>query len=42
METNKDFDIIFIQEPPWSFIHTILNSFSKEEDKVVGALNYPN
>jgi len=42
LKTNKDFNIIFIQEPPWSFIHTILSFFSKEEDKVVGALNHTN
>ena len=42
LETNKDFDILFIQEPPWSFIYTILSSSSKEGDRVVGTPNHPN
>ena len=29
-ESNKEFDIIFIQEPPWSIIWSIPSSLSKE------------
>ena len=39
---SKDFDILFIQEPSWSFIYTILSSSSNEGDKVIGAFNHPN
>jgi len=42
LETNTNFDIIFIQEPPWSTICTILSLSSEEEDRVVGASNYLN
>ena len=42
LETNRDFNIIFIQEPPWSTIHTIPNSFNKEGDKVVSTPNHLN
>ena len=39
---NKDFNILFIQEPLWSFICNILSSSNKKENKVVGAPNHPN
>ena len=42
METNNDFNILFIQEPSWSFICDILSSFNEEGDKVVGVPNYSN
>jgi len=42
LETNRDFNIIFIQEPLWSTIHAIPSSFNKEEDKVVGTPNHLN
>jgi len=32
LETNKEFDIIFIQEPPWLFIQSISSSLCKEEE----------
>ena len=42
LETNRDFNIIFIQEPLWSTIHAIPSSFNKEGDKVVGTPNHLN
>jgi len=41
LETHKNFDILFIQEPPWSFICSILSS-SNEDGESVGAPNHPN
>lgn len=40
LETNKNFDILFIQKLPQSFVHTILSLLSKERDRVVSAPNY--
>jgi len=40
LETNKDFDIIFIQELLWSVICSISSSSSEEEENVVRALNW--
>ena len=40
LENKKEFNILFIQELPWSFIWTIPSLFSEEENKVVGALNH--
>ena len=42
LETQKDFDIIFIQEPPWSIIHSIPSLLSKEGKHLVGVSNHPN
>ena len=42
LETNNNFDIIFIQELLQLSFHAIPSSSSKEGDKVVGAPNYPN
>jgi len=42
LETNKDFDIIFIQEPPWLIIHSIPSSSSKKGENIVGAPDHPN
>ena len=42
MKTNKKFDIIFIQEPPWSFVKLIPSSLSKEEDSLVNTSNHPD
>ena len=36
---NKDFDILFIQEPFWSIIYNIPSFLSKEGDKIIDALN---
>ena len=40
LENNKNINIFFIQEPPWSIIHNISSSTSKEEEKIIGAPNY--
>jgi len=42
LETHLHFDIIFIQEPSWSTICTILNTLSKEREKLVSIPNHPN
>jgi len=42
LKTNKDFDILFIQEPPWSFVYIILSSSNKDRDRIVDAPNHPN
>lgn len=40
LESNKKFNIIFIQELPWLFIQSILSSSDKEDKSLVDALNY--
>ena len=42
LETQMSFDIIFIQEPPWSTIHTILSSMNCKGEELVGVLHHPN
>ena len=42
LESNKEFDIIFIQEPPWSFIQSISSLLSEEEESLVGTSNHPD
>ena len=42
LEVQKEFDIIFIQEPPWSFIQSIPSSLNEEGEKLVGVPNHPN
>jgi len=42
LETNNNFDILFIQELSWSLICNIPSFSSKEEDKVVSTSNHPN
>ena len=42
LETQKEFDIIFIQELLWSFICSILSLLNKEEEELVGVPNHPN
>ena len=42
MEINRDFNIIFIQEPPWLTICSIPSSLSNEGETIVGASNHPN
>ena len=41
LETKFSFNI-FIQEPSWTTIHSILSSRCSEGEKLVGAPNYPN
>ena len=42
LETQIFFDIIFIQEPLWSTIHTILSSMNCEGEELVGVSHHPN
>jgi len=42
LETQMSFDIVFIQEPPWSTICTIPSSTSSEGEELVGVPHYPN
>ena len=42
LETQASFDIIFIQEPLWLTIHTILSSTSSEGEELVGIPHHPN
>ena len=42
VETHCHFDIILIQEPPWSIICLIPNSTCSEEKALVGAPYHPN
>ena len=41
-EVNSSFDIIFIQEPSWSTIHSIPSSSNCEEDTLIGMVSHPN
>jgi len=41
LENNKNFNVLFIQEP-WSIIHQILSSMSEEEEDIIGALYHPS
>jgi len=42
LETQKDFDIIFIQELSWLIICSIPSLLSEEGEYLVGVLNHPN
>ena len=42
LETHSHFDIILIQEPPWSIICSILSSTSSKEEVLVGAPHHLN
>ena len=42
LETQTQFDIIFIQEPPWSEIHKIPSTLSSEGEDLVGTSHHPN
>ena len=42
LETQRDFDIKFIQELPWSIIRSIPSFSNKEGEKLVGIPNHPN
>jgi len=42
LEVQIDFDIIFIQEPPWSIKRSISSSSNKEGEELVGIPNHPN
>ena len=42
LEVQISYDVIFIQEPSWSFIHSILSSKNSKEEELVRVSNYPN
>jgi len=42
LETQSHFDIIFIQELPWSILHMIPSSISYEGEVLVGTSHYSN
>jgi len=42
LEMQSSFDIIFIQEPSWSFLHTILSLKNRKGKELVGVSNYFN
>jgi len=42
LEAQIDFNIIFIQEPPWSIIRFISSSSNKEGEELVGIPNHSN
>jgi len=42
LEVHSFFNIIFIQEPSWSSIHSIPSSSNCEGDTLVGMVNHPN
>ena len=42
LEAQLSFDIIFLQEPLWSIIHSIPSSTSHKGEKLVGAPHHPN
>ena len=42
LENNKNFNILFIQKPPWSIICTILSSTFKEDEDIIGVSNHPS
>ena len=42
LETQNQFDIILIQEPPWSKIHKILSSSDCKEEPLMETNHYPN
>jgi len=42
LEVWREFDIIFIQEPPWSFICSIPSSSNRKGEELVGVPNHPN
>ena len=42
LETLTQFDIIFIQEPPWSEIHKIPSALNSEGEDLIGMVYHPN
>ena len=42
LEVKSDFNIIFIQEPYWSTIHSILSSTNCKGESLVGVVNHLN
>ena len=42
MKAQKEFDIIFTQEPPWSFIYSIPSPSNREGEELVDVSNHLN
>ena len=42
LKTQSQFDIILIQEPPWSIIHKVPSSSSSKSENFVGTIHHPN
>ena len=42
LEIQLSFNIVFIQEPPWLTIHSILSSTNCNEEELVGVPHHPN
>ncbi|TFK17354.1 hypothetical protein FA15DRAFT_576550, partial [Coprinopsis marcescibilis] len=43
LESSKeDFDIIFVQEPPWRTVRHAPSTTTREGDAVIGAPNHPD
>ena len=42
LETQNQFDIILIQEPPWSEIHKIPSSSDCKGEPLIGTNHHPN
>ena len=42
LETQTQFDIIFIQEPPWSEIRKIPSTSSSKGEDLIGTSHHPN
>src|SRR3954467_15319863 len=41
-ELKDDFDVLFIQEPPWRLIRMTVSSSDKEGEPVIGAPTHPD
>ena len=42
LEAHSDFDIIFIQEPSWSFIRSLSSYDNTDGNPLLGIVNHPN
>jgi len=41
-ELRNEFDIIFLQEPPWQAIHRVPSTTNRQGDEIVGAPKHPD
>ena len=42
LKTQSHFDIILIQEPPWSVIHQVPSNMNSEGENLIGTIHHPN
>ena len=42
LESQSHFDIVLIQEPPWSFIRKVPSSSNSEGEDLIGTVHHPN